>query len=512
MRLDAFREIVDAEHVVTDPAELERASTATFGTSARVLGIVRPADLEQVRAVLRRASEAGAPVYPVSGGKNWGLGSRVPPADALLLDLGRLSRILDYDEELATVTLEPGVTFRQLYAFLCERRSRLFAATTGGSPDGSVIANALERGDGSGPNGDRALHVTALEVVLPTGEVLHTGFDRFDGASSARLHRSGVGPALDGLFFQSNLGVVTKATVWLAPLPRYLAAIRFGVRDDAALARVLDAVRRLRLDGTLRSPVGIWNDYRVLSVAERFPAGEAVPLARERLADKARAWGGARWLGLCSVYAGERALGEAALAHVQAELRPHVESASVDAASGDPVAGEELLPTTDPAFAFLQGVPHEQSLRSLYWRMPRAAPERPDPDSDGVGALWLCPTLPLEGSCVADRTARVERRMLEHGFEPLLVLLCHGERSVQLLVMISFDRGLPGADTQALACHAALLADLVADGHIPQRLALPAHGALPPSRDDFDAVLRRLKAALDPAGVLSPGRYLADPG
>lgn len=73
--------------------------------------------------------------------------------------------------------------------------------------------------------------------------------------------------------------------------------------------------------------------------------------------------------------------------------------------------------------------------------------------------------------------------------------------------MIVFDRDRPGADARALACHDALLGQLAQSGHLPQRLALPAMGALPAPRDDFAAVLARLKRALDPLGVLAPGRY-----
>lgn len=490
--------IVGPEQVSADPAELDRLSTATFATPGRVMGRVRPGSVGELRELFRRAT---VPLYPVSGGKNWGLGSKAPPRDAVLLDLGRLNRIVSFDEELATVTVEPGVTFRQLYEFLRERGSRLFAATTGGSPDGSVVANALERGDGSGPNGDRALYLAALEVVLPTGEVVHTGFDRFERASSAALHRFGVGPALDGLFTQSNLGVVTRATIWLSPLPRFLGAVRFSIERDEQLAPLLDAIRQLRLDGTLRSAVGVWNDYRVLSVAERHPG--PVPLSRQAVAQRV----GQRWFGLASVYAGSRKLGEAAVDHVEAELRPHVSSLETRVASGDPRAGCELLPTDDPAFAFLQGVPHEQSLRSLYFRKPGALPSELDPDRDRVGALWVCATLPLRGPVIARAAASVESAMLDHGFEPLLVLLCHTERTLQLLPMIVFDRDEPGADARALACHDALVAGLALEGHLPQRLALPAMRALPAPRDDFAAVFERLKRTLDPAGVLAPGRY-----
>lgn len=499
-----------AGHVIREPGELARASTATFATESRVLAIARPGSTAEVQRTLEIATRARIPVYPVSCGKNWGLGSRVPPTDAVLLELGRMNRILAFDEEMAWVTLEPGVSFRQLYAFLCARRSRLFASTTGGSPDGSVLANALERGDGSGPNGERAQFIAALEVVLATGEVVHTGFDRFSGASAAEVHRFGVGPALDGLFMQSNLGVVTRATIWLAPLPRFLGAVRFGLADDAKLARLVDGVRRLRLDGTLRSPVGIWNDYRVLSANERYPfermAG-ATPLSDEVLAEKRGTFGGARWLGLASVYAPSKKAGEALVDHVEAVLRPLVDSLHVEARSGDPRAGEELFPATDPGFCFLQGIPHEKSLESMYWRKPPRAPAVIDPEVDRVGVLWLCPVVPARGADVTVTTLRVEQLMREHGFEPLVVLVFQSERSVELLPMLVYDRDVPGEDERARACHDAVASELSTLGYLPHRLALPAMTSLMPARDDWTAVHARIARALDPASILAPGRY-----
>src|SRR5580692_7725014 len=190
--LAAFRDAVGDDHVVTDPASLAAAGTATFATHAHAPAIVRPASTAEVQACLRVANRFRVPVYPVSRGKNWGFGSRVPTRDqCAILDLSRMDRIVDHDEALAYVTVEPGVTFAALYEFLRARGSRLFASTTGGSPHASVIGNALERGDGAGPLGDRMAHTCALEVVLPTGEVVHTGHDRFEGARVAPLFRWG---------------------------------------------------------------------------------------------------------------------------------------------------------------------------------------------------------------------------------------------------------------------------------------------------------------------------------
>ena len=68
--LEAWRKVVGAEHVLTDPAALSAAETATFSTTQRIPAILRPGSREEVRACVRVANEHRAPIYPVSTGKN----------------------------------------------------------------------------------------------------------------------------------------------------------------------------------------------------------------------------------------------------------------------------------------------------------------------------------------------------------------------------------------------------------------------------------------------------------
>lgn len=509
--LEAWRAAVGGDHVITDPASLAAAETATFATSQKVPAIVRPASREEVQACVRVANRSGVAIYPVSGGRNWGYGSRVPArSGSVILDLGRMNRVVDYDEALAYVTVEPGVTFAQLYDFLRAQGSRLFASTTGASPRASVIGNALERGDGAGPYGDRANHVCALEVVLPTGDCIHTGLDRFEGARAAPLFKWGVGPALDGLFTQSNLGIVTRMTLWLAPLPRSLSIVRFSVTDESRLRTMVDACRVLRLDGTLRSVVGLWNDYRVLSTRGQYPwhlTGGTTPLSRDVMKSIEHEWGGGRWFGSTAIYAPSVAQGRAARAHVERVLRPHVDHFTVDERTGSPKSGQELFDEADPALLFLQGIPHEMSLRSVYWRKRIPIPSCPDPDRDRCGVLWASPALPFAG---VDATAAVkiaEEVIFAHGLEPLLAMVGQTERTLYLIPLLIYDRDVPGADEQASSCHDALLARLSEAGYPPYRLGIQSMGAAPRPYDDSGAALARLKRALDPNDVLAPGRY-----
>src|SRR5262245_64996556 len=90
----ALREWVTAlggAHVIQTPETLHEASTATFATQAQVQAIVRPGNRAEVQRCVEIANRFLVPIYPISSGKNWGYGSRVPPRDGVLLDLARLN-------------------------------------------------------------------------------------------------------------------------------------------------------------------------------------------------------------------------------------------------------------------------------------------------------------------------------------------------------------------------------------------------------------------------------------
>src|ERR1035437_4334514 len=147
LALEEWSRAIGDANVITEPTALSFGETATFKTIQRILAIIQPGNREQVRECVRIASQHGIPLYPVSTGKNWGYGSRVPPQDGcVLMRLHRLNRILEINEELGYVTLEPGVTLQQLYECLQDRKSELLVPTTGSSPYTSILGNAVERG------------------------------------------------------------------------------------------------------------------------------------------------------------------------------------------------------------------------------------------------------------------------------------------------------------------------------------------------------------------------------
>src|SRR5690606_25558862 len=202
-----------------DDQTVERYSRSTAGEPTLPAGIVYPRSTEEVQAVVRAANEHHVALHAFSREKNWGYGDARPPSPGqVIVDLSRMNRILEVNTQLAYARLEPGVSQGQLFDYLREHRIPLWMDATGAGRDASVVGNTLDRGFGHTRYGDHFLTACGMEVVLADGRVMHTTSRGIANAKSAAVYRYGVGPFLDGLFAQSNFGIVTQLTLWLMPI------------------------------------------------------------------------------------------------------------------------------------------------------------------------------------------------------------------------------------------------------------------------------------------------------
>ncbi len=515
--------LLGSEHVSVDDQTLVSAQTATYKTQQKVVAVLRPADRGQVQGCLRIANSFRIPVYPVSSGKNWGYGSRVPPVDGCaLLDLGRLNRIVGFDEQLGYVTVEPGVTQRQLHRFLIERNSGLWMDATGSSPDCSLIGNTMERGFGHTPMGEHFGHVCGLEVVLPDGSVIETGAARFRNCNSGTVNRWGVGPSIDGLFSQSNLGVVTRLTIWLMPKPDAFEAFFFRSPDPDSLPSLIDTLGQLRLKEILRSAIHIGNDYKVLGGLRQYPFEEMngnTPLSAELMANFRRRLGFGFWNVSGGLYGTAGQVREAkqmlrkSLSSQTGTLKflspKTLEIARRFAKPFRMISGWDLSKTielVEPILGLMQGVPTEQPLFSAYWRKRTMPSKDPNPDRDRCGLLWYAPVAPAQGQTVQKLADLAARTLLKFSFEPMLSLTFITPRMISCVVSISYDRDVSGQDDQAAECHDELVRICSDNGYYPYRLGIRSMNLLD-EPNSFKSFLKAVKTTLDPNSILAPGRY-----
>ena len=528
-----WREVLGADRVTTDPDHFGRFGSSTLAESASPVAVVRAMTTEEVVTVVGIARECGVPLYPVSQGRNWGYGDACPVGPGqVVLDLSGMNRIIEVDPDLAYAVIEPGVTQAQLSAHLEELDCGLISSCTGSSPDASVIGNLIERGFGPTRYSEHAAHACGLEVVLADGTLLRTGMAGYAGSPSAHVYRWGLGPSLDGLFSQSNLGIVVRAGVWLMPKPEALTSFSLEIETDDDLERAIDQLRRLRLQGTLTGPVFISNVYRTLAQIGRFPWHETegeTPLRREVAETLVRRRGqpgmGGRYNAIGAVQGTRRSV-DAALHDVGEALdgtgtltltstedvdRFERRGLELSEAPASAEQGRQMVAMAEVAragLAVFAGVPSDQALAISRWRL-RSPVTGPcvDPTAEGCGLYWVAPVCPAKGSEVRACMRLIEDRVLRDGFEPLIRIALVTDRSVLLTTLLAFDRRHPEEGRAARACHRDLTAALIEAGYPPYRAGVDEMDLLDHQGSAQWSVVAALKQALDPEGVLAPGRY-----
>ncbi|MDT9595025.1 FAD-linked oxidase C-terminal domain-containing protein [Nocardioides zeae] len=234
-----------AGRVLTDPASTEayRRDQCLVADAGRPLAVVRAAGVDDVVAVLRLADEHRVPV--VTRGAGSGLaGAANAVDDGLVLDVSGLDA-LSVDPVARTATVGPGVVNLDLDT--AARAHGLFYAPDPGSRAYSSIGGNLATNAGGmccAKYGVTADHALALTVVLPGGEVVRTGRTTRKDVVGLDLTRLLVGS-------EGTLGVVVEATVRLLPVPARTATAVLTFRDAAA---AVDAVLAI---GTVTTPSAV---------------------------------------------------------------------------------------------------------------------------------------------------------------------------------------------------------------------------------------------------------------
>ncbi len=272
--LGEFRSIVSPKWVFTsddDVALYDDAYSPFWGEPDELVAsaAVAPASVEEVQAVVRVANRYRIPLYTISTGMNLGYGGSAPAlSGSVVLDLQRMNRIIEVNEAEAFALVEPGVSYFDLYNYIREKKLKLWIDC----PDpgwGSLIGNALDHGCGYTRYRDHFDAHCGMEVVLPTGELVRTGMGAMPGSHAWQSFRYGCGPIVDGLFSQSNMGVVTKMGFWLMPEPEASMEIEISVPHHEDIHPFIGTLFKLEAQGVLDT--AFWFDSPLIRSLESQP-------------------------------------------------------------------------------------------------------------------------------------------------------------------------------------------------------------------------------------------------
>jgi FAD/FMN-containing dehydrogenase len=228
--LDAIRAVVGERGLLTGAAD-----TAAYVEDWRGLyrghtpAVIRPATTDELARVVRLCAEARAPIVP-QGGNTSMVGGATPAEDGsqLVISLQRMTRVRDIDPLDLTMTIEAGVTLKAAQEAAAEAGCLLplSIASEGSAQIGGVLATNAG-GNNTVRYGNARDLVLGLEVVLPDG-TLWNGL--------RRLHKDNTGYCLRQLFVGSEgtLGIITAAVLKLAPRPREVCVALCAVASPEA--------------------------------------------------------------------------------------------------------------------------------------------------------------------------------------------------------------------------------------------------------------------------------------
>ncbi|QDU70318.1 FAD-binding oxidoreductase [Mucisphaera calidilacus] len=504
----------------------QRYGRSTFGNPRVPDAILYPVTTDEVAGIVKAANDTNTAVHAISRGKNWGYGDAGPvERGQVILDLSRMNQVLELNRELAYAVIQPGVSQGQLSQHLAEHAPDLWVDATGAGVDASLVGNTLDHGFGHTRYGDHFLSCCGMEVVLPDGRVIHTGYGHYPNAKSDKVYPYGVGPMLDGLFVQSNMGIVTRINIWLMPKPEDFCSFVFMGHNDHDLEDIVNRLAPLRMQGLLQSAIHIGNDLRIMSARMRYPFDQTqgiTPLPEDVRADIRKQGMIGMWNG-CGSVSGTKGTVRAVRKELARVLKPYnvrfindqrlalaerIQKGLAMVGAGGWLG--EMLGIFKPVYGLLKGEPSNEHIRGAAWRVRDPEPELPaDPLDVHAGIAWLSPVVPNRGEDARQLMNLMEPVYQKHGFDSLVTFTMITERAMICITNISFDKRIPEECQRAQDCYEELMKILMESGFIPYRSGPTGYAKLRLEGDPFWDVVNSIKQTLDPNDTISPGRYVA---
>ncbi|MBI5786242.1 MAG: FAD-binding oxidoreductase [Rhodocyclales bacterium] len=461
--LDSLRAVVGAGHVLTDQNDVAAYVTDWRGRySGRALAIVRPGDTPQVAEVVRLCAQASVAVVPQGG--NTGLcGGATPIRGEVVVCLTRLNRVRGIDVANNTITVEAGCTLAAVQAAAAEA-DRLFPLSLAAEGSATIGGNLSTNAGGVQVlrYGNARELCLGLEVVLPDGRI-------WNGLRG--LRKDNTGYDLKHLFIgaEGTLGLITAAVLKLYSRPRSVATAWASVPTPQAAVALLTRLRQ-RIGGRVTA-------FELVSRPSLDLVLKNIPHSRDPLPDRSP------WQALIELSD-----------TMASELDSALQDVLVDAIE----AGE----ASDAALA------HSEEQAQAFWRLRENISE-----AQKIEGVSIKHDVSLPVSRIPEFIERCDAA-LAAAF-PGLRIVCFGHLGDGNL---HYNQSKPAAqDNAAFIAQSEpvnrVVHDLVAalDGSISAE-----HGLGQLKREEILRyksevemdMMRAVKKALDPAGLMNPGKVL----
>src|SRR4051794_7422508 len=445
--------------------------------------------VEQIQKIVGICNQHKVFIWPISTGKNLGYGSAAPAERGqVVLDLKRMNRILEIDKDLAYALVEPGVTYQQLYDHIAEHNLGLWLSVPAPSAIAGPTGNTLDRGVGYTPYGEHFMFACGMEVVLANGEVLRTGMGSLPNSNTWQVFKWGYGPYLDGIFTQSNYGIVTKFGFWLMPAPPVYKPFTVQYQNDEDIVEIVETIRPLRLNNVIPNAAviayALYDAPTKVRRKDYFTGAGAIPDEAVRKIAKDHD------LGIWNVYAALYGTQEQVDVNWKIVTQAFGRSGKATILTEKEMAGDR---TFEYRAEIMRGGMNLVEFSLYNWR-------------GGGGSMWFAPVSQARGSETLKQMALTKQILAKYGLDYSGEFIV-GMRDMHHIVDVLYDKTNPEQVKAAYQCFDELLTVFSDKGYgtyrvNPAFMDKVAHTYGPVQRH----VHKMLKDALDPNGILAPGK------
>jgi glycolate oxidase len=268
-QIEAFKKISGEKFVFVDEESLHHYShDETENLHYLPDVVIKPRTAEEISAILKICNKEKIPVTPRGAGTGLS-GGALPHLGGVLLSTERMNSILQIDERNLQVTTEPGVITEVLQNAVKEKG--LFYPPDPASKGSCFIGGNIAENSG-GPKavkyGVVKDYVLNLEMILPTGEIIWTGFNILKNATGYNLTQLVVGS-------EGTLGIVTKIVLRLIPHPKFDLLMLVPFRSLEQAGEAVSAIFRAGFTPSAMELVEI----NALKIVSRMVGSSAVPVS-----------------------------------------------------------------------------------------------------------------------------------------------------------------------------------------------------------------------------------------
>ncbi len=489
--------LLGENQVIFEQSILERYGASFTGALVLPVCIVYPTKQIEIKAIIKIASHYQVAIHTISRGKNFGYGSAQGTAEGqIIIDLSQLNSIIEVNQELCYCVIEPGVSQDQMYQHLQKLKGKkLQLDVTGAGLEASIVGNVLERGFGHTDYGDRYARIINMKVVLANGAEINTGFGSYGEANAFNTFRYGIGPQLDGLFTQSNFGIVTQMTLELMPKPEKSLMFVLSTKEENDIGHIVDAIRELKLSGVVNSAVHIANRARAVGQKKNHAMIGAWNLSGSISGQSE----------IVSVK--KKIIRKVFAKHLKKYTLMFIGLRLIDKLGwiNKNLRAIPLYGTLQDAWDLQTGKPSDHPLKILFDNREIESKSF-SPSTFDKNFRWICAVSRADASSVVAMLGLLEKLFTQHKYEYRVTLTAITPRSMILIGNVVFDRDEKSV-REAKEFYNTCTNALLKAGYFPYRSGSGGFGSIPKANDDLNNFLKVLKTAVDPQHILSPGKY-----